>query len=249
MSNSYSISEGKLSRYDTETVAPGPGEVAVEIQASSINYRDLGIQAGFYPSRQGVVPLSDGAGKVVAVGEGVSDLVPGQLVASCFYPFWEAGPATARNHSASLGCEMDGLLRSHATLPATAFIEAPEHLNASQAATLPCAAVTAWAALLTRGALVPGEHVLVQGTGGVAVFAVQFAKAMGATVTVISSSDEKLAKIRDLGADNTVNYREHPQWSDRVNDLLGGEFIDLAIELGGRRHWPNPSTVSGWGGE
>lgn len=233
MSNSYSISEGKLSRCDAEAVAPGPGEVAVEIQASSINYRDLGIQAGFYPSRQGVVPLSDGAGKVVAVGEGVSHLVPGQIVASCFYPFWEAGPATARNHAASLGCEMDGLLRRHATLPATAFIEAPEHLNASQAATLPCAAVTAWAALLTRGALVPGEHVLVQGTGGVAVFAVQFAKAMGATVTVISSSDEKLAKIRDLGADNTVNYREHPQWSDRVNDLLGGESIDLAIELGG----------------
>ena len=233
MSNSYSISEGKLSRCDAEAVAPGPGEVAVEIQASSINYRDLGIQAGFYPSRQGVVPLSDGAGKVVAVGEGVSHLVPGQIVASCFYPFWEAGPATARNHAASLGCEMDGLLRCHATLPATAFIEAPEHLNASQAATLPCAAVTAWAALLTRGALVPGEHVLVQGTGGVAVFAVQFAKAMGATVTVISSSDEKLAKIRDLGADNTVNYREHPQWSDRVNDLLGGESIDLAIELGG----------------
>ena len=86
-----------------------------------------------------------------------------------------------------------------------------------------------------------------QGTGGVAVFAVQFAKAMGATVTVISSSDEKLAKIRDLGADNTVNYREHPQWSDRVNDLLGGESIDLAIEWVGRRHWPNPSTVSGWG--
>lgn len=233
MSNSYSISEGKLYRCDAEAVAPGPGEVAVEIQASSINYRDLGIQAGFYPSRQGVVPLSDGAGKVVAVGEGVSHLVPGQIVASCFYPFWEAGPATARNHAASLGCEMDGLLRCHATLPATAFIEAPEHLNASQAATLPCAAVTAWAALLTRGALVPGEHVLVQGTGGVAVFAVQFAKAMGATVTVISSSDEKLAKIRDLGADNTVNYREHPQWSDRVNDLLGGESIDLAIELGG----------------
>ena len=233
MSNSYSISEGKLSRCDAEAVAPGPGEVAVEIQASSINYRDLGIQAGFYPSRQGVVPLSDGAGKVVAVGEGVSHLVPGQIVASCFYPFWEGGPATARNHAASLGCEMDGLLRCHATLPATAFIEAPEHLNASQAATLPCAAVTAWAALLTRGALVPGEHVLVQGTGGVAVFAVQFAKAMGATVTVISSSDEKLAKIRDLGADNTVNYREHPQWSDRVNDLLGGESIDLAIELGG----------------
>ena len=233
MSNSYSISNGKLSRCDVDAVAPGPGEVTVEIQASSINYRDLGIQAGFYPSRQGVVPLSDGAGTIVAVGEGVLGLVPGQLVASCFYPFWEAGPATARNHSASLGCEMDGLLRHRATLPETAFIETPEHLTATQAATLPCAAVTAWAALITRGALVPGEHVLVQGTGGVAVFAVQFAKAMGAKVTVISSSDEKLARIRDLGADNTVNYREHPQWSDRVNDLLGGESIDLAIELGG----------------
>ena len=167
------------------------------------------------------------------MGEGVTDLAPGDIVASCFYPHWEAGPATATNHSASLGCEMDGLLRKNATLPASAFIRAPGHLTSSEAATLPCAAVTAWAALLTRGCLIPGEHVLVQGTGGVAVFAVQFAKAMGATVTVISSSDEKLAKIRELGADYTVNYREHPQWSDRVNELLDGENIDLAIELGG----------------
>lgn len=233
MSNTYTISDGALTQSARETTAPGAGEVTVEIHASSINYRDLGIQAGFYPSHRGIVPLSDGAGQVMAVGEGVTDLAPGDIVASCFYPYWEAGPATATNHAASLGCEMDGLLRNSATLPASAFIRAPGHLNALEAATLPCAAVTAWAALLTRGRLIPGEHVLVQGTGGVAVFAVQFAKAMGATVTVISSSDEKLAKIRELGADCTVNYTEHPQWSDRVNELLDGEHIDLAIELGG----------------
>jgi NADPH:quinone reductase-like Zn-dependent oxidoreductase len=233
MSNTYSISDGVLTRAHREAATPGVGEVSVKIHASSINYRDLGIQAGFYPSHGGVVPLSDGAGRVVAVGEGVKDLVLGDLVASCFYPFWAAGPATATNHSASLGCEIDGLLRTSATLPASAFIRAPDHLTAHEAATLPCAAVTAWAALLTRGGLIPGEHVLVQGTGGVAVFAVQFAKAMGATVTVISSSDEKLEKIRELGADYTVNYVEYPQWSDRVNELLGGEHIDLAIELGG----------------
>ena len=233
MLNTYTISDGALTKSAREATAPGVGEIAVEIHASSINYRDLGIQAGFYPSQRGVVPLSDGAGQVMAVGEGVTNLAPGDIVASSFYPFWEAGPATAKNHSASLGCEMDGLLRKSATLPASAFIRAPGHLTVLEAATLPCAAVTAWAALFTRGRLIPGEHVLVQGTGGVAVFAVQFAKAMGATVTVITSSDEKLAKIRKLGADYTVNYTEHAQWSDRVNELLDGEHIDLAIELGG----------------
>ena len=233
MSNAYSINEGVLTRLELESAVPLAGEVTVEIQASSINYRDLGIQAGFYPSRGGVVPISDGAGRVIDIGDGVTDLVPGDLVASCFFPFWEAGPATAANHCASLGCEMDGLLRSTATLPASAFLRAPDYLSASEVATLPCAALTAWAALLTRGGLIPGEHVLVQGTGGVAVFAVQFAKAMGATVTVISSSDEKLHKIRQLGADHTVNYVEYPRWSDRVIELLGGEHIDLAIELGG----------------
>lgn len=233
MSNTYTISNGELGQHEREVTVPRAGEVTVEVHASSINYRDLGIQAGFYPHQTGVVPFSDGAGVVVAVGEGVTDLAPGALVASCFYPFWESGPATAANHSASLGCELDGLLRSTATLPASAFIRAPGHLSAREAATLPCAALTAWAALLTRGNLIPGEHVLVQGTGGVAVFAVQFAKAMGATVTVISSSDEKLSKIQEHGADYTINYREYPQWGDRVNALLGGEAIDLVIELGG----------------
>jgi NADPH:quinone reductase-like Zn-dependent oxidoreductase len=233
MADTYTMSNGDLERLSREGTGPLPGEVAVEVLASSINYRDLAIRAGFYPSTSGVVPLSDGAGRVMSVGDGVTELKPGDLVASCFYPFWEAGPATAANHAVSLGCEADGLLRSHATLPARAFIPAPNHLSASEAATLPCAALTAWAALLTRGKLVPGEHVLVQGTGGVAVFAVQFAKAMGATVTVISSSEEKLQKIRDLGADHTVNYQEHASWSEKVNETLGGESIDLAIELGG----------------
>ena len=152
MSNTYTINDGALTQSTREATAPGVGEITVEIRASSINYRELGIQAGFYPSQRGVVPLSDGAGLVMAVGEGVTDLAPGDIVASCFYPHWEAGPATATNHSASLGCEMDGLLRKNATLPASAFIRAPGHLTSSEAATLPCAAVTAWAALLTRGA-------------------------------------------------------------------------------------------------
>ena len=117
MSNTYSISDGVLTRAHREAATPGAGEVTVKIHASSINYRDLGIQAGFYPSHGGVVPLSDGAGRVVAVGEGVKDLVLGDLVASCFSPFWAAGPATATNHSASLGCEIDGLLRTSATPP------------------------------------------------------------------------------------------------------------------------------------
>ncbi len=233
MSLVYRMVDGVLQSETAEPSQPGPDEVLVEVEASSLNYRDIAIRAGFYPSRSGVIPLSDGAGKIVEVGAAVSDLKAGQQVTSCFYPFWESGPASATNHRATLGCDLDGMLTKFVTLPANAWIPTPKHMSSLEASTLPCAALTAWAALFNRADLLPGQHVLIQGTGGVAVFAIQFAKAMGARVTVISSSDEKLARAAELGSDIGVNYSEFPEWDERVIEEVGPEEIDLVIELGG----------------
>lgn len=233
MANKYHMQDGLLSPKVAEPRPPAAGEVLVSVEASSMNYRDLAIQAGHYPSRNGVVPLSDGAGTVLEVGSGVEGLVAGARVASCFFPFWEAGPATSSNHRASLGCDIDGMLSKFSTLPASSFVEIPEYLTTLEAATLPCAALTAWSALTTRGQLTPGEHVLIQGTGGVAIFALQFAKAMGAEVSLISSSDEKLERAKSMGADHTFNYVAYPDWDSRIVNELGGEPIDLVIEVGG----------------
>jgi NADPH:quinone reductase-like Zn-dependent oxidoreductase len=212
---------------------PGAGEVLVRLGAASINSRDLGILAGFYPNKRGVIPLSDGAGTVEAVGPGVQGLAAGDAVVGCFYADWQAGPATAGNHAASLGCEHDGVLAEHICLPATALVHKPVSLDFAEAATLPCAALTAWSALFTEGNLRPGQHVLVQGTGGVATFAMQFARMAGAEVTVISGSDEKLERARTLGATHVVNYRETTDWGSRVQEITGGRGVDLVVELGG----------------
>ena len=233
MSLVYRMVDGALRSEAAEPTLPGPGEVLVEVEASSMNYRDVAIRAGFYPSRSGVIPLSDGAGRIVEVGANVSDFKAGQPVTSCFYPFWESGPASATNHRATVGCDLDGMLTKFVTLPASAWIPTPKHLSSLEASTLPCAALTAWAALFTRGGLRPGQHVLIQGTGGVAVFAIQLAKAVCAKVTVISSSDEKLARATELGSDFGVNYAEFPEWDKKVIDEVGHEEIDLVIELGG----------------
>jgi len=233
VSLSYRMLDGVLTEEVAEPRSPGHGEILVEVEASSINYRDIAIQAGYYPSLNGVIPLSDGAGQIVEVGTGVEGFKSGQAVTSCFYPFWESGPALASNHRATLGCDLDGMLTRFVTLPAQAWVPTPEHMSAAEAATLPCAALTAWAALFTRGNLLPGQHVLIQGTGGVAIFALQFAKAMGAQVTMISSSDHKLARAFELGADHGINYSEFPEWDQKVFDQIGAEQIDLVIELGG----------------
>ena len=227
------LENGTLSKSDTSLHEPGPGEVQINIEASSLNYRDVGIMFGHYPAKDVLVPLSDGAGSVVAVGPGVDCFKVGDLVHSNFYPFWAGGSANQNNHRASLGCEMDGMLRSAANLPASALHKAPAHLNAIESATLPCAGVTAWSALFVRGELRPGEHVLIQGTGGVAIFALQIAKAAGAEVTVISSSNAKLERAKQLGADHILNYTEIPNWGQAINEQHGGPSIDLVLELGG----------------
>lgn len=222
-----------LVRLDVAMPSPGPSDVLVRMQAASLNYRDLGILGGHYPAPTGVVPLSDGAGIVEAVGSCVSDFAVGDAVVSCFYTNWQDGAATPANHAASLGCEVDGVLQEYAMIPHTGLLHKPASLDFAEAATLPCAALTAWSALFTEGHLRPGQHVLVQGTGGVALFALQLAKIAGAQVTVISSSDEKLERARLLGADHVLNYSQTPQWGAAVRDMTSGRGVDIIIELGG----------------
>ena len=217
---------------------PGPNEVRVRVKAAAINNRDLGIMAGFYPAPAGVIPFSDGAGVVDAVGAGVVGLAPGEAVIASFYPFWESGPANASNHRVSLGCEMDGVLAEHAIVPATALVSAPHTLSAAAAATLPCAGLTAWSALFTEGRLRAGETVLIQGTGGVAIFALQLARMTGARVIVLTGNPAKAARARAMGADLTIDYRQSPQWAEAVLAATDGEGVDLVVELGGQDTLP-----------
>lgn len=230
------------------SLRPGAGEVVVQLQAAAINHRDLGILQGVYPNRPGVIPFSDGAGVVAALGEGVTEFALGDKVISSFYPFWENGPADARNHRASLGCEIDGLLAEHALLPATALVAAPRSLDPSAAATLPCAGLTAWSALFTEGELRAGQTVLIQGTGGVAVFALQLAVRTGARAIVLTSSTAKAERAKSLGADITIDYRQQPQWAEAVIAATNGEGADVVIELGGQDTLPQSMSCVRVGG-
>ena len=222
-----------LNLANEEPVVPGPGEVQIRMEAAAINYRDVGIVEGIYSAGTHLVPFSDGAGTVVAVGEAVADFAAGDPVVTCFYENWQAGRATAANHRRSLGRERDGVLAQVVTLPASAIVPRPLSLSPAEAATLTCAGLTAWTALFSEAGIRPGQHVVVQGTGGVAIFALQFAKMAGATVTVLSGSDEKLARAHALGADNLVNYKATPDWAQAVMAFTGGEGADAVIELGG----------------
>lgn len=213
----------------------GPGEVVVRVRATSLNFRDLLMIRGQYNPRIGLpfVPLSDGAGEVLEVGSGVTPWKPGDRVAAAFMPGWVSGsPSDAKAHSA-LGGGGAGMLTEKIALPADGIVPIPAHLSFEEAATLPCAAVTAWHALVTEGEVRAGQTVLVQGTGGVSIFALQLARLNGARVIVTSSSDEKLAKALTLGASDGVNYKTSPEWDKNVRELTGGEGVDHVIEVGG----------------
>ena len=214
---------------------PGPGQVLVEIRASSINYRDLATVLD--PEPRGIVyprvPNSDGAGVVVAVGEGVARWRAGDRVAGTFFQRWPAGGITPEAMASALGGAVDGLLRERAVLAEEGLVAIPEHLSFPEAATLPCAAVTAWHSVVEVGRVSAGDVVLLLGTGGVSIFALQLATLHGARAIVTSSSDEKLAKARALGAWETVNYRETPQWQRRVLELTDGRGADHVVEVGG----------------
>ncbi len=212
---------------------PGPGEIRVRIAASSLNYHDLGVVLGRAGAADGRIPMSDGAGTVEAVGAGVIEFAPGDLVVSCFFPQWLDGEPAVADFSGTPGDGIDGYAREVVVTPAACFTRAPRGYSALEAATLTTAGLTAWRALVVNGGLKAGDVVLALGAGGVSIFALQLAKAMGATVILTSSSNEKLARARGLGADFTINYREDEAWAKAALEYTGGRGVDHVIEVGG----------------
>ena len=220
---------------------PGPGEVVLKLKAAALNYRDLIVARRGYGSMTGTLPLipvSDGVGEVVAVGPGVSRAAVGDRVCPIFHQGWLGGAPVREIFATTLGGPLDGVMAELMVLGEEGVVAVPEHLSDEEAATLPCAAVTAWNALVTAGGVKAGDKVLVQGTGGVALFALQLAKLHGAEVIITSSSDAKLARAAELGADHGLNYRQVPEWGKAVRELSGGAGVDLVIEVGGAETLP-----------
>lgn len=213
---------------------PGYRQVLVRMRAVSLNYRDLMVIKGLYNPKLPLprIPVSDGVGEVVAVGEGVTQTKVGDRIAGIFFQKWLCGELTEEITTSALGGAIDGMLAEYVLLDEDGVIPVPQHLTDEEAATLPCAALTAWNALFHAGNLQPGDTVLVQGTGGVAIFALQFAKLAGAKVIATSSSDEKLETARQLGATETLNYRNIPEWGNKVKEITG-VGVDYVIEVGG----------------
>ena len=228
-----------LENVDLPMLQIAPGKVLIRVHAVSLNYRDLLMVKGLYNPKMALprIPCSDGAGEVVAVGEGVSRVRVGDRVCGIFMQRWLDGPLTAEKSKAALGGDIDGMLAEYVLLPQEGVVLFPEHLSYEEAATLPCAAVTAWNSLHHAGEpshpVLPGETVVIQGTGGVSIFALQFAKLLGARVIGTSSSDEKLNRAYGLGLDAGCNYRERPDWSKWVIETTGGLGADRVIEVGG----------------
>jgi len=236
--HAYQLSKGAgidaLAKVELPAPKPGSRQVLVKVAACSLNYRDLAIALGTYPmpTKPDLVPLSDGTGEVVELGAGVKNVKIGDRVAGCFFQRWVGGPPMADTHASALGGGLDGMLREYAALEEDGVVKLPDHLSFEEGATLPCAAVTAWHALAEHARIVAGENVLVQGTGGVSIFALQLARLMGAQVIVTSSSDHKLARAAELGAAHGVNYKAHPEWDKAVVALTGGG-VDHVVEVGG----------------
>ncbi len=214
---------------------PGYGQALVKVKAASLNYRDLMVVKGLYNPKMSLprVPLSDGAGEVVEVGEGVTRVKPGDRVAAIFMQTWLSGELTETKAKSALGGTIDGMIAEYVVLQEDGLLRIPEHLSYEEAATLPCAAVTAWNALITQGNLKAGDTVLVQGTGGVSLFALQFANLSGARVIATSRSNEKLERVRQLGASECINYKETSDWDKRAREFTGGVGVDHIVEVGG----------------
>jgi NADPH:quinone reductase-like Zn-dependent oxidoreductase len=227
---------------------PGPGQILVAMRAASINYRDLSTIKGMAPRPLPLIPFSDGAGDVVAVGEAVTRFGVGDRVCPLFYQSWISGPVTRDNRKRALGGSLPGVLQDLLLLDADGAAAIPPHLDFPEGATLPCAGLTAWRAVAVEAPVGPGDVLLVQGTGGVSMFAMQFAKARGAQVIITSSSDEKLARARELGADFTINYRTTPAWGDRARELTGGCGVDVVVEVGGEKTFAESMKAARVGG-
>lgn len=212
---------------------PRAGEVRVALHASSLNFHDYLVCSGKSPPADGRIPMADGAGIVEAVGAGVTDFAPGDHVVSCFFPDWHAGPPNVSDFKRVPGDGIDGFACDAVVLPATAFTKAPAGWSHEEAATITTAGLTAWRALVVDAGLKAGDTVLALGTGGVSIYALQIAHAMGAQVIITSSSDEKLERAKELGASHTINYESEKNWGRKVMELTGGRGVDVVVEVGG----------------
>ncbi|WP_370195444.1 MULTISPECIES: NAD(P)-dependent alcohol dehydrogenase [Aurantimonas] len=228
--------------------APGPGEIRVRIRASSLNFHDYGVVSGRMPTEDGRIPMSDGAGTVEAVGDGVSEFKVGDHVVSTFFPLWLDGEPPVADFKTTPGDGVDGYAREEVVRPATSFTHAPKSYSHAEAATLTTAGLTAWRALVVDGRIKAGDTVLVLGTGGVSIFALQFARLMGARVIATSSSDDKLKRLREMGAEHTINYKRDESWGQTVLDLTDGRGVDHVIEVGGPGTLPQSITACRIGG-
>lgn len=224
-----------LKQVEAPVPEPGHGEVLIRMKSASLNYRDLITVSGGYGKsvRTPLVPLSDGCGEVVSLGEGVTSLAVGDRVATLFFQNWMSGPPTITGLMSALGGGLDGVAQEYMVLKEQGAVKVPAYLSDEGVSCLPCAGLTAWRALHVEGGLKAGEVVLLLGTGGVSIFGLQFAKASGAEVIITSSSDEKLARTKKLGADHTINYKDNPAWSTNVRDLTGYAGADHVLEVGG----------------
>jgi NADPH:quinone reductase-like Zn-dependent oxidoreductase len=220
---------------------PGPGQVLLKMKAASLNYRDLVVPQRGYGALTGTLPLtpvSDGVGEVIAIGEGVERVAVGDRVCPLMIQSWISGPPTMERLTSTLGGPLDGVMAEYMVLSEQGVVNASEHLSDEEAAALPCAALTAWSAVVTDGQVKAGDRVLVQGTGGVSLFALQFAKLLGAHVIVTSSSDDKLQRAVKLGADEGLNYVSTPEWGKEVRRMAGADGVDLVVEVGGQKTLP-----------
>ncbi len=222
---------------DSEARVPEKGEISVRLRANSLNYHDFAVVSGMWGPTEARIPMADGAGEVIAVGEGVEEFKVGDSVVSTFFPDWIDGVPLVEGFVSVPGDGVDGYAREQVTARATSFTLAPTGWTHAEASTLTTAGLTAWRALMADDSLKPGDTVLIQGTGGVSIFALQFAKMAGATVIATSSSDEKLARLKAMGADHLINYRKDTNWGETARQLTGGGGVDHVIEVGG------PSTL------
>ena len=252
----------QLSLSEIAPRAPGFGEIQVEIRATSLNFHDYAVVTGLIPVDDGRIPMSDGAGVVTAVGDGVTAYSVGDKVLSYFFPNWTGGRPTLPDLIGVPGDHIDGFAAQTVTMPATAFSRMPTNMDFDAASTLSCAGLTAWRALVVETSLKPGDWVLVQGSGGVSVVALQMARMMGCRVIATSSSDAKLERLGALGAEHLINYKTHANWGEQAFELAGGAGVDLVVEVGGPGNLPQSinalaidgcisliGVLTGWAGE
>ncbi|RMU26544.1 Oxidoreductase zinc-binding protein [Pseudomonas avellanae] len=233
---------------ESEVLAPQSGEITVRLHANSLNYHDFAVVTGMWAPTEKRIPMADGAGVVTAVGEGVSEFKVGDSVVSTFFPEWISGEPLVEGFVTVPGDGVDGYAREQVTARATSFTHAPLGYSHAEASTLTTAGLTAWRALMVDDSLKAGDTVLVQGTGGVSIFALQFAKMVGATVIATSSSDEKLERLQAMGADHLINYRKDSNWGETARKLTGGRGVDHIIDVGGPstlQHSMNAARVAG----